>query len=463
MLWPRIILVFAMLVDLSCAFAQSVPVYDQRVIGILTTFYNDDQDVISKDSLVYSYSGNRSSVFKAYDYNTSNYHYGFQSSYNPDLSELADMPEPSNDVQRLNVQFDKFAYYQVTPFNKIYNFNTYHTAAYKENNVTRLDRQSSPSSSQVYRRIVERANNGLILSVTTVDIDNAQGTWDTVYRRIAGYDNKLRVVSDSIFSINGYNKSLSYKYVYDPEGRVTALQQFYSEDRKKWTYIRQYLLGYDNNGNYNSWIHLQANSVTSVWDTISKTTWNYDSQGRLLGRYYRNASGVRLIESSYTMHYNDEGDIDTLTYKQDHQFEELQKVIFYYNEHHNPDSAYVYESSGGRYRDNPSAITKYYYEEYNDDSVYRPRPPEKEVLIFPNPSNGTITIRWNDKKPSAPVYVLLYAPNGQFVRKEYIKDIAPDNTVNFTGIASGIYYLRITTQSGGLLHTETVSLANDSR
>lgn len=463
MLRRYIILLSILLIGLVGADAQQVPGFDQRVTGIVSTEYDDDGRIINKDSVNYSYSNNRGSKFNATDYSPSGIAYGYLSNLSPDVSELADIPEPSNDAQKMNVRFDRYSYYKLAPANMAYSMNNTYTANYKGENISRLDRRDNVWPDRVYRRLVERANNGLVLSVTTIDADDADGRWDTVYSRVVSYDNALHIASDTILSRDGQNLSMAYGYVYDQQGRITAIRQWYSRDARNWLYTRQYLLGYDDKGNYTSWIHLQARSPNQpVWDTISKTYWGYDDEQRLVSRNYVNPSGSRVIVSSYNLHYNENGDVDTFSINKDHQLKIIDQVVFHYNEYHNPDSAVVYRINAGRPASSPAIVTRYYYELYND-TLHRPRTEERAAIIYPNPGNGSITIRWNDKKPAIPAYVTLYAANGQMVSKQYIADILPENTVVFTDIASGVYYLRITTQAGGLLHTEALSISAGGR
>jgi hypothetical protein len=290
--------------------------------------------------------------------------------------------------------------------------------------------------------------------VQQLQYDSTAAVTDTLAVRAAFYDNSGRLVTDTIVQGAGDRYSGS-SYEYDSAGRVASILR--TAYRGVWLYATHQILQYDAAGRIAVNTSLQM-TRQHQWDTANVEFFEYDDKDRLAS--YKVQLGRQTEPSHfYYLHYNESGEVDTLT-RRDYFWAHTEKTVFYYNEYHNPDSAHTYREFEDGSRDSIRYYTRYYYELY-EDSIAIPHIPEKDIVIYPNPAYDRLTIRWGDRQPSGPVYACLYNSGGQLARRAYIVKTQAETQIEIPGLASGVYYLRIVTAAGGLLHTAAISVNNN--
>lgn len=431
------------------AHAQPTTVLKQRVVQIETFIKSQNGNPARNDSIVFRYSGKRGSRFKAYNFHPGDVH-GYNSYYYPEWFPLADLPEPIADANNIDVLYDScFDFF--TPAISI-NSKQQMQASYDGNDrIIKHDLFYRRMSSRLSRNIIERHQNGNIKEIHSISVDTSLRTTDTTALRRAHYNDEQRVVSDTIFYRDTNIYDLAFQYIYNDEGNVTEMYKLVKKPGKQWEFSEQHLLQYNTSGLLETYGVLQFNGTT--WEPSLVGTLNYDNSGRLI-EFSNNP--VNSTPHFYTIHYNSVGLADTLT--RYFSGNNIEKTAFYYNEFLNPDSAHTFTSYDTGKTFTVFIRTQYRYEQYEDTISAVPK---KDIIVYPNPAGNKVTVRWNTNKPTTPVYVLVFNSTGQRVKNIYIPKTAPENTLDLSGLASGIYYMQIITEGGGKLHTTALCINND--
>ncbi|MBK8567305.1 MAG: T9SS type A sorting domain-containing protein [Saprospiraceae bacterium] len=76
-----------------------------------------------------------------------------------------------------------------------------------------------------------------------------------------------------------------------------------------------------------------------------------------------------------------------------------------------------------------------------------PEPAFEEVAIFPNPTNGFVTVRL--KAPTnSPLAFQLHAADGRLLRKTTHNDPTIELREDLTGLPPGLYFVTLRTEEG---------------
>lgn len=450
--YSRILLQVALVVLLICQIcktmhAQTVPVMKQRLIRMAQS--RDAYLPHSYDTFVFKYSTKRSSDFVPHNFNIGQT-FGYRWFVAPEGASAVKLPAPMFDINAINVHFDT-----------CYRFNTLvtttDTTSLTERRYTVYNEQdriveSDEQSYQRMKRLVSYNSHGDAEKVIVLRYNPARPAPDTYLVRTIIYDEQNYAIADSVNYIEPSASDYVNTYEYDDKKRVigTLRQEYYLGN---WKNTNKQRLFYDANGVFLGRAHFLW--MNNNWDSSNAMYLRYDTEGRLVRSV---DSIVRPTSSSrtfFTLHYNNLGLVDTLYYG-GVSLTSYSRTIFYYNKYYNPDSAYRYVTNDDGKTYYLDYTVKYYYEEYEDTTI---TVPQGDIVIYPNPATDKITIRWNSKRPTTPVYAMLYAANGQLVRSVYIPQIGDDNEIEISGIAAGVYYLRILTPLGGKLYTGGISVA----
>lgn len=426
--------------------AQVAKVTKQRVVMIAQS--PDAFLPYSYDTLIFKYGAKRGSVFVPYD-NNINGTFGFRWYVAPEAATVANLPAPIYSPNALSVQYDtSYRINTLMTLEDTISAKEMRYTVYNEDNGIvdnhefawqRLERQVSYNENGDPEKVVVLQHDPLISAV------------DTYQTRTIIYNSQRQAIADTIDYADPARSDDANQYLYDDKGRVASILRV-GRYMGTWTngQLQKFFYGTDDK-------FLGRTSflwMDNQWDTSQASYARYDGQGRL-ERYVDSFNAPNsIVRYFFRMIYNPLGLVDTL-YAGGANMANFTKTIFFYNRYNNPDSArrYVTKDNGMTYA--PDYRVRYYYEEYEDTAMVQP---DGDLVVYPNPARDKVAIRWNGQRPSGSVYVALYAANGQRVRQVQITDIRDDNEVDISGIASGMYYLRVLTASGGLLYTGGLSV-----
>lgn len=453
----RALHIILILVLLSIGSVNGQTIKKQRIKDIVNTnYWNTSENLV--DSLHYVYSGKRGSRFIPSDFYNGNV-YGYDSHYYPDQYDLADLPEPLHDLYRLSVHYDTcWQHYtthtpngrtQVLAERKVADRNA-------EGQIVRFRDGYTMTTGYSWGKNVYYDDKGHIAKVHHLQYDTLYNVVDTISERLTEFNAEGQLIWDSVSVSSSLYLHASH-YSYDATGRVTSI--FRRVHGGIWIHETNRLLSYNEKGLLTSQVTLMKDSGREDWDTSYVLLFGYDHNDRLFS--YRSLQGGSIPIHYYEMHYNGQGLVDTLIRANIPLGEQRQLTQFFYNSYQNPDSAYTYQYGADGTRDSVWNKTLYYYEEYDDSVVVPPPANDRKIVIYPNPSNGEITIQWNKKLPAGAVHLNLYNSAGQLVGQLFLADVRAENKLKLQGLSSGAYFLRITTPGGGILHTETLSISNN--
>jgi hypothetical protein len=434
---------------------QVTIVKKQRVI-LIETFFSHDSGRASFTTAI-SYSGKRGSTFRPYHFYSWKRDGGYNFSYDPTSYPIADLPEPMQDVNKMDVQYDSVHYvfpHLIRPEDRK---KIALSASYNhQNQITAHYAFEWGGQNGVYGGIFARDSNGRLLEIYMTVGDTAAVAYDTISRREIVYDKQQRVVSDTLKDPSPLGIDLVFAYEYDNNGHASSVTELYTKKGAFYEYRSRQNYTRHPSGRLEKYIYEMYSAGSQHWDLKANASYNYDGKGRLTSWQYDTDPGD---PGTYSLHYNNAELADTLTIS--YANGNAEKNIFFYNEFMNPDSAYTYNYSDTAPSLKQVTIIKYHYELY-DDTIITPVP-KGPLVLYPNPAGSKVTIRWNAVKPGGPVYAILYSVAGQLVRRVYISSIADENSISISGLASGVYHLRIMTQGGGMLHTESLVINNNEQ
>lgn len=442
----------------TMARAQPYIVKKQRIRDIITThlFHNKVQII---DSTHYVYSGKRGSRFKAFDHFGGSV-FGYRNYYYPESYDLALLPDPLYDAHSLSVNYDTCVRFLLYSSLGLVNIQHEHmVAVYDDHNrITLFLENYYRLSGQRRGKAIAYNAQGHMEHVYALQFDSSLNIVDTLSSREVVCDDMGRVVSDTIRHNIATGYDMTTQTYYNADGTVRQLLQSQGAGTASEQLSRRDLQ-YNDEGKLTNEILCYFNKPQNTWDSAYALFVTYDELGRM--NYYENTETSTWGSSYYkcSLRYNAWDGVDTLV-RTGHMWQLQEYIVLYYNEYHNPYESYTYRVFENGKIDSISYRTKYYYEEYTDTLPAPPQIIPEDIVIYPNPARNTLAIRWNDKLPNTGVFIRLYSNNGQLARQLYLPAIEKENTISIQGLSSGVYYLRIATAGGGILHTAAISISN---
>jgi hypothetical protein len=437
----------------SCA--QQATQTKQRVILIECYFVAVTGTTVSKDSVVYQYSGQRGSRFKPYNFYLGGM-YGYNSTFYPQWYPVADLPEPLEDVNSLDVLYDTYYDFNVTPQRTFPLSTEYMSAAYDTKgdliNHGHFYRRISHMS---YQHKVVRNDNGQPTRIYSITVDTATSVTDTATVRKIHYDAQGRAISDTLYYEDTTSYHMAFQYSYDDKGHIIHMAQMTKAPRGPWQPYKDHVFHYNTLDLLDTRIETQFNNTSGKWEPYLKTMLTYNREGRLIALH--NEPGANGT-TRYDLHYNETGLADTFTRYFPNSYAE--KTAYFYNSFGNPDSAHTYISSDTGRTFARRNKTMYHYELYEDTINAGSN---GDIVLYPNPANNKLTIRWNGRKLKSAVNVWIYNSAGQRVKEIYIRKTAAENEIDISGLSSGIYYMSIVTEGGGKVHVAAIAVNNTGR
>jgi hypothetical protein len=127
------------------------------------------------------------------------------------------------------------------------------------------------------------------------------------------------------------------------------------------------------------------------------------------------------------------------------------KEVYTYSAYGNPTQRLSFQGQP------PAAYVRYryYYEVYNDPNGITTVKPSEDIKVFPNPSNGEVTLRWKEAGARR-VSMQLVNVAGQQVMNASFTLQGTDHHFSIRHLDAGIYWLVLRSEDGALLLREAV-------
>ncbi|RYD56693.1 MAG: T9SS type A sorting domain-containing protein [Sphingobacteriales bacterium] len=439
--------------------AQSVNGMKQRVIMTRTLQDVFQRGFLSTDSVVYVYSGKRGSNFTPYLFHPRR-SAGFKNYFTPLIDPSASLQPPFADINDLEVAYDSCYEFSDVMGGLVYQHNIrsiinrkYDPQGNMETFSFEYSIASSPPKYHIYRNAYGQPTTIFYIYAKTTGTGNDTPAVKSISYTADGY-----VTADTMKYSNTAIRNVAQAYTYDRSGNVETIIRTEKSSANQWTPTSMETYGYNNAGYPVTYRQQLYNPGTQQWQPEYEKDLSYDDKDRLISlkTFPMHPRLNSTYGESFTMHYNDAGYVDTLiTY---YPYDVVDKTTFFYNEFGNPDSAITFRSTDTGKAFQYYTLTLYGYELYEDNVILIPK---GNIILYPNPTNSKLTIRWNERKPGGPVNAIFYSSGGQRVRDIAIPKIEPENTIDLQGLSSGVYYMQIITEGGGKLHTGTIVINNN--
>lgn len=311
---------------------------------------------------------------------------------------------------------------------------------YDLNNVkTTLIEQSSTASKPFendYKQEVSRDSKGNVIREYHMQWNN--NAWDTTTISELSYDSQDNLLSDSTYTVPGYQPVHKNLYAYNGSGQLISEMSFYyinnnwdSSYENQYVYVNNKVAisiyrHYQNNQWYNLlWDSVGYNSngirnyaLSKEWDTTAKQWYNSRLENRTI-----NSNDQPTITKYATY--------DTSSKK----WEDEVEAQFNYNTNDDVSSIVVYAYFNGTKLPSPAYLRNYYYEHYFNVNVQEVGNTVKPV-VFPNPANSFINI-----KGAAEGIVSLINMAGQTVKQLQVNSAGQQITIPVSGLPAGNYIL----------------------
>lgn len=444
-----ILLFFVLL--LAPAVRAQIPVITkkQRVVRSEHYKYNQDSTLRYATAVVYKYSGKRGSQFRIYDYEYIGYGYErFPTLLDPEPVRL---PAPFSDIYRCDVAYDTLIDYQDLSDSTLI-LKKYQT--FDDSNI--LSTYTVDFGDQRQTRYFSRDIFG---NLTKVSYVNVFPVLNPIHELKVAYNSMGQVERDT-FTRHYTGEFYVRKYSYDTKGRIEGMHYSMQLKDQPMKDMSQEKYSYDDSGRLIRKLVMHTDNMGG-WDTSSVYTIAYDAENRIIAytTYYNTGMpGLSLSHQFY--HYNDHGLMDTLAFAMANSAPHG-KFVHFYNKMGNPDSSHYYDYTGqGPGMQDPELTRIIHTYETVEDTAWLPEPENTQPLVlYPNPTAGKLTIRWNRELPHRAVYVSVYNAVGQFAKRYHIPDPQNEDTVVLDALAPGVYTVQMVTGSGGLIYTANISLA----
>ncbi len=273
---------------------------------------------------------------------------------------------------------------------------------------------------------------------------NWNGTdWENYWQETYTYDVNNNMISsthqdwiDNQWVDNGQNT-----YVYDNKDNLISSVTQVDNDAELVTSEVAYFYNADNKLVSDS-THTWGNS----WEYKLLGTYTYDSYGNLINWLSQSKNGDILENVTRVIFTYDASNNPTSALRQDWKDNSWVTLDFdrhSYNENNLlTNDAYKYwNSSGTEIMDGDSSV---YYYQYAVTGINEIEPAEKNICIYPNPSNGKFTLTSNSIIQS----IVIFNISGKLIYSDSAFIQQKQREIDLSGYNKGVYILKIQTRKG---------------
>lgn len=427
----------------------------QRVIAQST---RDNTLASLSDSVQLQYTGNHTSI---YDYNMMLYPYNYPYSTSPMFNYMGVFTKP-------RVLFDDYAHWTVNPFTNVYGLYEGTTATYDaSNNLTNFQHLYADSVTNKNTRY-SNSFDAMNRIATGYWYNEHSGINDSAFQQYFTYNTAGKLVKDSIFEyhLGVWRIAGRTLYTYDGSGNLTQIDNYGNVTDTSFllplTEQEQYINTYDATGRLLTVLTSLYNGTAldqSIKDTFAYSgTLAYHNSWKqyqydLINHYW--APMTNMMKHINAANLPDTVNImgfDSLLNAWVPGF----KDVVHYNSNNKPDTIWDYGYTFTSFPSSPDFTTVYYYEDYTDyTGVANTAANASNVLVYPNPSSGSVAITQLQVKDGAAINIALVNMEGQLVSSSRVQWHG-SATVSLAGLVPGIYRLLIRGTDGKLLCSEAI-------
>ena len=427
----------------------------ERVIGQST---RDNTAGTKSDSVKLTYPLNGTSV---YDFNQMLYSYNYPYSTSPMFNYLGVYTKPQ-------IEFDSYYHWTIDPNTLVYGFFEKDLAGYDANK-------------NMIRDTTIFADSSSIPNMTYINKFNANNDIDTGYwynysggistnkfRQFFKYNAANKLTRDSTFEYHTGTWKIASKtiYTYDVSNNLIQIDNFSNTTDTSFTMplVEQakYVNTYDGSNRLltvQTSIFDSVTLVPSVKDTFAysgastfHTSWKQYQYDKI------NAMWAPVIHMY--KHLNVGGFPDTVHIDEYDTFDSIwspsAKYYITYDGFNNPTKLFDYEYNFTSFPATPDFTTTYYYQSFiNTTSVNNITEAIDNVAVYPNPTNGRITVSGVDTKNSK-IIASFFDLQGRMISKENQQLQNGEMKLSVEDLKAGVYLMVISDESGKILHQHKV-------
>ncbi len=270
------------------------------------------------------------------------------------------------------------------------------------------------------------------------------GAWENYIKINWTYDAKNNMILEEDPTWNAtsglWEKTTQFPNTYDANNyQSTNTWQETDDGGITWRNVMRTLYSYDPAHNYNKIKELHESWVDPQWDTAWQYNYAYDANNNLINELDRNYFNPGWMNArQYTYTYDTKrnqlsaliqnwGVSSWLKFNQDLQTYDA-------NSYPKGISHKMWDNAGTKVSAGDST-----YNYYHLVTTGLSLPVEANVLVYPNPSHGKITISSNIAANAVEIYSL----TGKRIYADYNFKLKTSNEIDLTGYAKGIYILRV--------------------
>lgn len=427
--------------------AQKPTAIGHRLIGIA----RQDGASIAWDSTALKYSGTNGSV---HDYNYMRYQigtnsFGFNPSYYP------------YDFSRIPVKSDSAWYWEYNGSN--YQPSEYYYANHLSNGSlstmqTMYFDNGAPDGSDKYINVFNL--QGKLQRMLAFE-DVGGGNYDSIGKMEYKYDNLgNKIVKDSLFDYNAgdWDLTLVIHYTYSSSGTLDSMIFFEDAGAAGWQPSMGYVHLFDNNQRLIRVVGLQ-DMGTGLTPVVLDT---FEYAGNLpyfkkLTEYTLDISTSAFVPNSLIeKHINGSNLPDTMyvCLYNGASWDTSNMMSYQYDANNNVETVNVFSGVETTAALSLISKTKYYYESY----TYTPSQvativPRAAMTVFPNPTNGAITLQWK-QADSKRYQIEMVNATGQKIMTQSFLWKEQQQTLSLASLPTGMYWIAVRNQEGAIIfHT----------
>ncbi len=394
-----------------------------------------------RDTVVFRYSNGRGSRF---DYNQFAHNYSFPEG-TPGLANVFSMGD-------ISTQADSVWYYEKNNNNT---YSVYESVAYQYNAANQVASCISDYNQQVEKLVTSYDAQGRLVALSGLTWDVQSQNWDSLQVQKFIYNAQDELLSDSTYLNIAGNWELIMVSAYSYTGGNLTYVLMKADMMMSGT-LTDYAaseLSYDANGDMNL-MEIYYDTGNSTLALFTKDSFAYHPVHKYYTfqetSYYDAGNSLWTPDTRLIRTVNTAGLPDTSSY---YYWDDVSSSWFLadvytamYNSYENPTVMNSFQNGGSGLEENMRYF--FYYEEFDPLSV-KPAMTAENIVVFPNPAQERISLKWNADGKAVSVSLLNAA--GQTVHSEQLVRRNATEQVSIAHLVPGMYWLTVTDAAGNVV------------
>lgn len=283
--------------------------------------------------------------------------------------------------------------------------------------------------------------NSTVASTLTQTWNKNSGIWEDSQKAAYTYDpsgKNLLTLKTSIYLVSIWMDNSLTTNTYNSSNQLTqSLGQTWDMLTSTWKNSYQMVYTFNADGTDNQDVHKMWNTTSNAWENQSRTTYTYDGSKRMIGELLEDyTAGNWKNDYKYSFMYNTDNtlkeglgqqwDMGTNGWMDDSK-------EFYTYQNGNQTQLLIQEWSNSQWK-NAARISYTYGITAITQTIL---PAGENIVVYPNPSKGEITISGNTASVSN---ISIFDQEGRLVRM--ISRGESLTGINLNGLSNGIYFIQ---------------------